>query len=150
MNIKAGVLIDAPKETVWQIVTNIEQSAHTIDAIEKVEIIERPADSLVGLRWRETRTMFGRTETQEMWIGEAQPPDYYVVRSESAGVVYTSRLTLTGEGDQTRLEMSFEGKPTTFVMRLLAAVTGIFFRGATQKALQSDLEDIKRAAEQRS
>lgn len=72
MAIKVDVTIDGPKEEVWNVIADIENSPNTITGIEAVEILEKPNDGLVGLKWQETRTLFGRTATEIMWITDAK------------------------------------------------------------------------------
>jgi hypothetical protein len=43
--------------------------------------------------------------------------------------------------------MTFRGEAEGWSAKLMAAVMGVFFRGATQKALQQDLDDIKNVLE---
>lgn len=110
--------------------------------------MEKPEDGLVGLKWVETRTLFGKQATETMWITDAVENDHYQTRAESHGAIYTTVLSLAEEGDQTRLTMSFDGEPQTFTAKVMLAATGRFFRNATEKALVQDLEDIKAVVEQ--
>lgn len=147
MIIDLKVLIEAPKESVWSVITDIESSHNTITAIEKLEILERPSSGLVGLKWRETRTMFGKTATEVMWITEETLYDSYKVRAESHGALYVTTFGLSEQNGRTQLRMKFEITPQTFVAKLLWATTGVIFKGATKKALMQDLTDIKAAVE---
>ena len=147
MNLKSQISIQAPKETVWEKITNIENSQNTISGIEDIEILEKPDQGIIGLKWRETRIMFGKTATEVMWITDAVENEYYTTRAESHGAIYETELRLTEQADKTLLEMSFEGRPQTFMAKLFSFLMGFMFKGATKKALQKDLEDIKTAAE---
>src|SRR5262249_33006097 len=60
MLVEVQVTINASKEAVWAAITNIENASETISGIEKIEVVEEPANGLVGLRWRETRMLFGK------------------------------------------------------------------------------------------
>ena len=77
MRVQARVCIDGTKEEIWQVITDIEGSEKTIGAIEQIEILEKPASGLIGLKWRETRTMFGKTATEVMWITDVKENGYY-------------------------------------------------------------------------
>ena len=147
MGIRAEVKIEAPRERVWQLITDIEHATHHVSAIEKIEVLEKPQQGLVGLKWRETRTMFGKTATEIMWITDAAKNDYYETRAESHGAIYRSRLSVTDRDGATVLAMDFEAEPQSFGARLAAATIGKLFEGSTRKALQKDLEDIKAEAE---
>ena len=48
--------VDAPIDTVWAIITDLERSPEIIDAISDVERLDSGRDFGVGTRWRETRT----------------------------------------------------------------------------------------------
>lgn len=150
MRAVAGIEIAAPPEAVWRIVSDFENASKTVRAIEKVEVMERPASGLVGFKWRETRTMFGKQATEVMWVTAASEPSHYDTRAESHGAIYTTRVALAPRGDGTRLTMEFEGRPVTFGARLAWGLMGFMFKGATRKALAKDLEDIKAKVESAS
>lgn len=148
MQLSLSIGINASPSDVWTVIADIEHSADTIRGIDKIEVLERPkGPSITGLKWRETRTMFGREATEVMWVTDAKEPEHYDTRAESHGSVYVTRLSVGPIGDGARLTMAFEGVPQTFGSRLMWALTGWMARGAMRKALQADLEDIKAAAE---
>ena len=60
MIVEAQVTINGSKAAIWAAITNIENAAEIISGIEKIEVLEKPANGLVGLRWRETRMLFGK------------------------------------------------------------------------------------------
>ncbi|MFC1595482.1 SRPBCC family protein [Gemmatimonadota bacterium] len=148
MDVQVEVTINSSRADVWKVITDIENSPNTITGIENVEIMERPDAGLVGLKWRETRTLFGKTATEVMWITDVTETENYKTRAESHGAVYTTHLTVSDVGDATRLTMEFTGVPQTFGARVMAAMTGVIFNRATRKALMKDLIDIKSAVEQ--
>ena len=147
MQLSTSVSINAPKEAIWQTITNIKDAAAHINGIEKVEILEKPTDAFVGLKWRETRTMFGKTATEVMWITESVENEYYKTRAESHGSVYETILSISGGPDTHELQMTFSGSPQSFGAKVMASLMGWMFKGATRKALQKDLEDIKKHVE---
>jgi hypothetical protein len=149
MKIEVQIEIAASKEDVWRAITNIEGSADTIGAIEQVEVLERPDAGLVGLKWRETRNLFGKTATEVMWITDAAENQFYQTRAESHGSVYVSRLAIAENDAGVTLTMGFEGTPQTTAAKLMSATMGKMFKGATEKALRQDLQDIKAAVEGR-
>lgn len=147
MELKAQILINASKEKVWEIISNIEGSAENISAIQNIEVHENPADGLVGFKWTETRIMFGKSATETMWITDASVNEFYQTRAESHGAIYTSKLMVSEQHGVTELTMRFIGEAQTFVSKLMSATLGAMFKNATKKALMKDLEDIKAAAE---
>ena len=64
-----------------------------ISGIEKIEVLEKPSHGLVGLKWEETRIMFGKTAIEIMWITEAEDNSHYQTRAEHRNVVYISKLS---------------------------------------------------------
>ena len=60
MLVEAQVTINGSKAAIWAAITNIENASQTISGIENIEVLEKPANGLVGLRWRETRMLFGK------------------------------------------------------------------------------------------
>ena len=148
MEITRSTVIAAPPAAVWEVVTDIEGSASTIRGISRIEVLE-PATgpSILGLRWRETRTWRGREAVEVMWITEAAPPSHYATRAESHGSIYTARITLTPEAGGTRLAMAFAAEPVTVVARVVWALTGWMAKRALGKTIDADLADLKAAVE---
>lgn len=147
MDIKAEVLIDAPKEMVWKVISDIENSVSVISGINRITVLDQAQNGLVGLKWEEERTMFGQTATEVMWITEAEENEYYQTRAERPNVVYKSKMALEDHSGKTRLTMELGAEISSLGTKLITAVMGIFFKKATQKAIQQDLEDIKTAVE---
>ena len=147
MQIEVQVTIEGSRDKVWSVITDIEQSPTVIQGIEQIELLERPSQGLVGLKWQETRTLFGKTATEVMWITDAQENEFYETRAESHGAVYTTRLALSEQDGGTRLTMTFGSVAQTLGAKLMYGLMGRMFRKATQDALQQDLVDIKAAVE---
>lgn len=147
MKVETSVVIQAPRQVVWDVVTDIEHAAERIEAIESVEVLERPESGLVGFKWKEARRMMGKTATEVMWITEAVEPVFYETRAESHGAVYTSRISLEEQGESTKLTMRFQGRPVTTMAKVFTACLGFLFTGGMRKALTRDLEDIKGTVE---
>ena len=150
MALEVEVTIEGPKEDVWKVITDIENSPDTITGIEKIEILEKPSDGLVGLKWQETRTLFGRTATEIMWITDVVENEMYKTRAESHGAVYITSLVVSEQDAKTRLTMEFDAAPQSLSAKVMAAITGIFIKKATKNALMQDLIDIKAAVEKTS
>ena len=147
MQVSVQVSINRSREDIWKTITDIESWADTVSGIEELEILERPESALVGLKWKETRTMFGKKATEVMWVTDATDHESYDVRAESHGSVYESRLSIADEGTGHVLRMDFEAQAQGFIAKILSPIFGVFFKGAAKKALLKDLEDIKAAVE---
>lgn len=66
MELSTQININQPIEKVWKKITDIENSANFIEGITKVEVLEKPKDTLLGFKWKETRVMFGKEATEIM------------------------------------------------------------------------------------
>jgi hypothetical protein len=148
MNLSLSIDIQASRERVWQVISGIENAVNVISGIEKLEILEQPAEGLVGLKWEETRTLFGKTATEIMWITEAEENSSYQTRAESHGAVYITRLSLDENNGISTYTMRFSGEPQTFGGKVMMKLMGWMFVKATRDCLQKDLDDIKAYAEQ--
>lgn len=147
MTITAEELIEAPRERVWQLVTNPDVWEDMISGIVSIEVIDRPAQGVVGLKWREKRILFGKEATETMWVTAAETNRWYETRAENHGAVYTTRISLDDVDAKTRLRMEFSSRATTFVSKLMSLMA-FMFNGALRKMMQQDLRDIRARAEQ--
>ena len=138
--------IDAPRERIWRLITDIHSWTDTIEGIVSIEVIDRPQAGVMGLKWRETRMMFGKEAVETMWVSAAQPNDWYETTAENHGAIYTTRLSLDASNGKTVLTKRFSAKATTVTAKLMSVVS-FLFSGTIRKMLQQDLADIRRAAE---
>ena len=105
---ECSVAIAAHPGIVWRAVSNIEHAARWIPAIKSIEILDGPRTGK-GLRWRETRIMFGREATEVMEIAEWKPPfsrdggGMYVATATNHGTAYRSDVRVEPSGSGTRL-----------------------------------------------
>jgi uncharacterized protein YndB with AHSA1/START domain len=140
--------VNAPPDTVWSILVDLDGAAERISAIEAIDRLDDGDGFGVGTRWRETRTMFGRSATEEMEVTEVVPGRSYVVEAGSKSARYRSTLTVAGAPDGgSVLTMVFAAEPSGLLSRLLAATMGRLMSGPTRRALEQDLSDIASAAE---
>src|SRR5262245_15454832 len=149
MIVEAQVTINGSKAAIWAAISNIEKAPETISGIEKIEVLEKPANGLVGLRWRETRTLFGKPATAEKWITDAAENEFYRTRSESNGFVFLSTLRISESSGGATLTSSHDFQPQGIIARLQSIPMGLLFKGVARKAILQDLSDIKAAVEQK-
>lgn len=150
MLVEVQVTINGSKAAIWDAITDIENASEIISGIEKIEVIEKPVDGLVGLRWRETRLLFGKPATAEKWITDAAENEFYKTRAEDNGFVFLSTMSLSESSGGITLTSSHDFKPQSIVARLQSIPMGLLFKGVAKKALLQDLNDIKSAVEQKS
>lgn len=146
MLVEVQVTIHGSRAAVWSAVTDIEHAAEILSGVDDIEVLERPASGLVGLRWRETRTLFGKPATAEKWITDAVENEFYKTRAEDNGFVFLTSVRLSESHDGVTLTSSHDSKPQGLAARLMA-MPMVLFKGVAKKALRQDLDDIKATVE---
>ena len=147
MLVEVQVSIAGSKDAIWSAITNIEGAAEIISGIDKIEVLDKPAAGLVGLKWRETRMLFGKPATADKWITEAVENEFYKTRAESDGFVFLSTLSMAESGGGVTLTSIHDSQPQSIGARIMSVPMSLFFKGVARKALLQDLNDIKNAAE---
>jgi carbon monoxide dehydrogenase subunit G len=147
-NISLTQHVNAPADKVWAVISDVPGSAATLSGIESIQMLsDGPYGE--GTRWKETRTMMGRSETVEMWVSQADPPRSTTVKALQGGADYTSRMTLADRDGGTDLTMTFgaELQNPSRMHKLAMAVFGKLGMRITRKALAKDLAEIAAKAE---
>lgn len=147
MTVEAQITINGSKAAVWAATTDIERFAQVLSGVEQIEVVERPATGLNGLRWRETRILFGKPATVEKRITEAKENEYFTTRAEDSGFVFITTNRLAGSDGSVTLTGIHETQPQGFAAKL-KSLPMIFFKGVIKKAILQDLNDITQAVEQ--
>lgn len=147
MIVEAQVTINGSRSAIWAAITNIENASKAISGIENIEVLEKPASGLVGLKWRETRILFGKPATAEKWITDAAENEYYKTRAESDGFVFECTKSISERSGSTMLTESHESKPQSIVAKFVSVPMMFLFKGTMRKAVMQDLSDIKAAVE---
>lgn len=139
--------VAAPVQRVWDVATDLAGSPEVIRGIDAVEVLT-PGPFGAGTRWRETRTMMGRSATEEMTVTAVEPARSYRVEAAGRGAHYVSTFAFAPSADGgTDVTTTFGGRPTSTVARFLGAITAPLGRRAVTRALEQDLDDIAAAAE---
>ena len=142
MEVSCSISINAPIERVFDVFSDVTQIESRIQGIKSVEIIS-DVTSGEGVKWRETREMFGREATEEMWISDYQQGSSYEVLAESHGTKYRSVYSFTENSDGgTHVEMTFGGTPVSLFAKIMS-LTAFMMKGSLQKMLMADMEDLK-------
>jgi hypothetical protein len=148
MIVEVQVTINGSRAAIWAVITNIENAAETISGIQNIEVLEKPANGLVGLKWRETRMLFGKPASAEKWITDAAENEFYKTRAEDGGFVFLSTMRISQSSGGITLTSSHDSQPQSIVAKLMSIPMGLLFKGVAEKALLQDLNDIKSAVEQ--
>lgn len=147
MLVEVQVNIKAPKAAIWAAITNIENASAFISGIDKVEILDKPASGLVGLKWRETRMLFGKPASADKWITDVTENEFYSTRAESDGFIFLSTIRISEGGDGMILTSIHDSQPQTIATKIMVIPMALFFKGVAKKALLQDLKDIKLAVD---
>jgi hypothetical protein len=147
MIVEAQVSIAAAVPTVWAAITDIEHAAQIIGGVDSIEVLQRPASGLVGLKWRETRMLFGKPASVDKWITEATGNAYYKTRAEDQGFVFITTMRIAASGDGSILTSTHDSMAQGLLAHLMAIPMRLFFKGAVKKHVLQDLHDIKAAVE---
>ena len=140
--------INARAEKVWAVISDIPGSAATLSGIDAIQMLT-DGPYAEGTRWKETRTMMGRSETVELWVSQADPPRSTTVKALQGGADYTTRFALAERDGGTDVTLTFGAevlKPTR-LSKVLMAVFGPIGMRITRKALAKDLAEIAAKAE---
>jgi hypothetical protein len=147
MIVEAQVTIRGSREAVWAAITDLEDASEILGGVERIEILERPARGLVGLKWRETRILFGEPATVEKWITAAAENEFYESRAEDNGFVFRTTLRISEGDGGTILTSTHVSEPQGLVAGLKSIPMRLLFKGVARKALRRDLDDVKAAVE---
>ena len=145
----ASIKIYASKEEIWAMVTDPRKWTENIRAILKVEVIEEGHDFL-GLKWQETREMFGKQADETMVVTDLKENEMYKTRAESHGSVYITTVSIEEKEDYCILCQSFEAMPQKLMAKVMIKLMGNLMKKSTEKALKEDLLDIKDYVENHS
>ena len=149
MLVEVQVTINGSKAAVWAVITDIENASKICSGIESIEVLEKPAHGLVGLKWRETRMLFGKPATADKWITDAAENEFYETRAEDLGFVFLSTLSISESNGRITLTSAHDSQPQSIVAKLQSIPMGLLFKGVAKKALLQDLNDFKSAVERK-
>jgi carbon monoxide dehydrogenase subunit G len=134
--------VSAPLERTFEVYTQIEKAAERIPGITALEVLsEGPFGE--GTRWRETRVMFKKEATEEMWVSGFDPPKSYSVDAESHGMKYSTLFSFTPDGDGTKVSWSFSGTAQTLGTKIMSPIFNVLLKGTMKKCMRGDLEALR-------
>jgi hypothetical protein len=137
--------IDASPEQVFSLATDFPRAAELLRAVERIEMLDEGPVAL-GTRFLETRTVLGRSTTQEMEVRVFERPSRYALRCESHGAEYLTEVRLLPNAGGTRVELRFEARPQSFMAKALAEMLRPMLLSVVG-ILEADLDDLKAALE---
>lgn len=113
-----------------------------VNGISKVEILS-DINKGKGVKWRETRVMFGKEATEDMWISKFDVKDgVMVIEAASHGVEYMTTYSFSDMKVGVSVKMVFEGKPVTLFAKIMTPIAYLF-KNTMKKMLLQDLNEIE-------
>ena len=148
MQVTVETTIAAPPDVVFATMTDVARWPEFIRSVERMEMLTDGAVR-VGTRFRETRTMFGRSASEEMTVAELSSPHRLVLTAENHGTRYVATHVVTPAPNSARLALTFAGTPVSVAARLFGVI-GLMFMGTVRRKLEDDLTQVKAEAERRA
>ena len=133
---------------VWNVISNIAEAPRYMSGIVATQILSKPEEGLLGLRWKETRVLYGKQADEILEIIEVVPKKSYTVVAFNHGMRYHSRMQVIPKDSLSILKMSFTATPKTLSAKIMSNVMWPFIRKSMNTILLQDLRDIKKQAEQ--
>lgn len=148
MRITVKISIKASQQEVFALFSDFKNIQNNISSISDFTILSNKSPNEIGFRWKETRIVFGKEATEEMWLSAIVPPNSYVIEAKSHGMHYKSEYNFTSNNDNsTTVNLTFTGTPLTLSTKLFSPLLSIIFKNATKKAFLLDMTQLKNKLE---
>lgn len=135
-------LVQAPVARVFDVIAHIENFQKAVPGIVGVEFLSETRSG-VGTRFRETRRMGKREAACDLEVIEYEPEQHIRVVSKAGGTVWDTVFRVASKGDGTELSMVMDDKPYKLLARLFTPL----IRPMVRKAVEKDMDDVKRYCE---
>jgi carbon monoxide dehydrogenase subunit G len=133
--------VNAAPAAVFAAATDVANWPTIVPAITRTELLT-PGPVGLGTRFRETRTVFGRTATEEMEFVAFEPGRGTTIGADSHGCRYRTRFDVEPSGSGTRLVMTFEAQPLTVVAKVMSILMKPMMKKMAEMCAR-DLDAIK-------
>jgi carbon monoxide dehydrogenase subunit G len=141
--------IDAPLETVFETATDLQRAAEHIRGIEKIELLTT-LPVCVGTRWRETRRVMGRSDTQTLEVTAFDPPHSYTIGCDTCGSYFETTFRFAPmANNSTDVTLDIRCEARSLLAKLMSPLGNLMFGQVMRKCMDDDLDDIARVAESR-
>ena len=137
MRIEHTIEIAAPVQRVWELTLDVEAWPRHTPTITRIELLSKPPLA-IGSRARIKQP----GQRAKVWtVTELDPERSFVWATRSVGMTMTGshRMEANGSGTTQTLVVDIEG--------VLGAIVGRLFRGMILKAIRTENEGFKAAAE---
>lgn len=144
-NLRTTRLVHAAPERVFEVFTDLDGAPARVRGIEALERLDDGPIG-AGTRWRETRTLFGKSCTEVLELTSFDAPRSYTVGCRASGSEFTTAFRFVPEGEGTRVEIELSVVPLTFFAKVAAPMSKLMLK-ACMKAMESDLDDLAAVCE---
>jgi hypothetical protein len=142
--------VAAPLPVVWEVFADVRTAAATVTGVRDLEVLSE-ADRGLGTRWRETRTAFGRTTTEEFEVVTYEHERRYAFAATQRGTHYRTELTFDALGtDATTVLAVFTARSRNPLAAAAAWLVWPVTRRTVRKLLSADVDDLAAEAERRA
>jgi hypothetical protein len=143
--------VNAAPAVVFAVAADLEHWPDFIRGVQRIDRLEPHADGPLraGMRFRETRTMFGRESTEEFQVTACDAPHRFSLEAKSCGVLFASEHRFIPDIAGTLVELTLTTKPISLMAKLMKPLSGLML-GPMKKCVEADLDDLKAVAEQRA
>ena len=138
MRFEESIDIDAQKERVWEVLSDLEAWPQRIETVDVVELLTPPPMSKGSrVRLKQPKLPEG---TWDITVWDA--PSYFEWRQRSTGITSVAghRVEMLEEG-RSRLTLSLD------MRGLMIPVVGLFYKDLTNRYMTLEAQGMKRAAE---
>ena len=138
-----------PIEKTWSTLIDLDRYPSRVKSYEAIEWLTSEK-SVVGAKWKQTRTVYGKSHTQTIEVVECLEPTSFVLTATEAGATYLTRYSLGESKDAktTAVAASFEVRPNNLLSKVFVRLFGKKLLGSTGETLQSDLSDLANAEDE--
>jgi carbon monoxide dehydrogenase subunit G len=137
--------IAAPLEQVFGLFTDVEHGAAHVSGIQKIEMLT-PGKIGLGTRWRETREVFGVSDSAEMEVTSFERNRTYTITHHKAGARIDTMFWFELSENGTQVSIEFEIDTSGFPPGLLTPFNRAI-AGKVRDVLSHDLADLKSSLE---
>lgn len=129
------------RDEVWETLTDFAAYPQRMGTYESLEFLG-PDRTGAGTRWRQVRTVYGRSHAQVLEVIRWEEPSLLELRAREAGAIYTTTYELTPTGDGTRVQMRFQVEGSNMLARAFQRLFGARLMRSVAKGMDRDLREL--------
>ncbi len=144
MKIEKHISINAPQKKIWKIITNFENSYEFIKSVKKVTVLEKTPNTLLGLKWEESRTF---VEKKTIEITDTDNINFYQTQSSNRNISIKTDAVITQSSRMSKLTYLVEILPNSRIAKIKFGLLGFAHKMIVKLSIKRELADIKEFVE---